>query len=79
MQEGITTDMLMDNYTFHTDRGDNNSRFKLIVNVNRTPKNLTGFESIGYSDTPRKLLINGHVYIQRGNRIYDLTGKQVKH
>ena len=77
MQEGITTDLLDNDYTFDTNRGDNTSRFKLIVNVNRAPKITTGFEHLGYSDAPRKLLINGHVYIQRGNRIYDVTGKQV--
>lgn len=76
MQEGITTDLLDNDYTFDTNRGDNTSRFKLIVNVNRAPKITTGFEHLGYSDAPRKLLINGHVYIQRGNRIYDITGKQ---
>lgn len=77
MQEGTTTDLLDNDYTFETNRGDNTSRFKLIVNVNRSPKITTGFEHLGYSDTPRKLIINGHVYILRGNRIYDITGKQV--
>lgn len=76
MQEGTTIDLLDNDYTFDSNRGDYTSRFKLIVNVNRTPKIMTGFEHIGYSDAPRKLLINGHVYIQRGNRIYDITGKQ---
>jgi hypothetical protein len=77
LQEGITTNLMEKNYTFSSDRGDNTSRFKLIVNVNRSPKITTGFENIGYSETPRKLLINGNVYIQRGNKIYDVTGKQV--
>lgn len=76
MQEGTTIDLLDNDYTFDSNRGDYTSRFKLIVNVNRTPKITTGFEHLGYSDAPRKLLINGHVYIQRGNRIYDITGKQ---
>lgn len=77
MQEGITTNLLDNDYTFYSSKGDNTSRFKLIVNVNRAPNATTGFEHLGYSDAPRKLLINGHVYIQRGNAIYDVTGKQL--
>lgn len=77
MQEGINTDLLDNDYTFYTNRGDNTSRFKLIVNVNRAPKIATGFEHLGYSDSPRKVLINGHVYIVRGRAVYDLTGKQL--
>lgn len=77
MQEGITTELLDNEYTFNTNKGDNTSRFKLIVNVNRAPQSTTGFEHLGYSNTPRKLLINGHVYIQRGAAIYDITGKQM--
>ena len=77
MQEGITTELLDNEYTFNTNKGDNTSRFKLIVNVNRAPQSTTGFEHLGYSNTPRKLLINCHVYIQRGAAIYDITGKQM--
>ena len=38
-----------------------------------------GFEDISSEDTaPRKVMIDGHVYILRGDKIYTLQGKEVK-
>ena len=75
-------DLMAEPYSFTTNRTENTDRFVLSVRVERkkAPEVLTDFENIGDAkDGPRKLLINGHVYIQRGARIYDITGKQVKH
>ncbi len=71
-------DLMNEPYEFSTGRENNTTRFILSVRVERkkTPQIATDIENIGSSDGPRKLLINGHVYIQRGNRIYDITGKQ---
>ncbi len=71
-------DLMNEEYTFTSNRTENKDRFVLVVRVERkkTPQIATDIENIGSSDSPRKLLINGHVYIQRGNRIYDITGKQ---
>lgn len=71
-------DLLNDSYAFNTAKGNNTNRFKLFVRVERKkPHTPTGFDDINYSETPRKVLINGHVYIQRAGAIYDITGKQV--
>lgn len=73
-------DLMNDDYTFTSNRTDNKDRFKLIVRVQRKkPQITTGCETVtaGETDRPRKLLINGHVYIQRGGAIYDVTGKEV--
>lgn len=71
-------DLMNEPYEFSTGRENNTTRFILSVRVERkkTPQIATDIENIGSSEAPRKLLINGHVYIQRGNRIYDITGKQ---
>lgn len=70
--------LMEDSYTFSSNRTDNTDRFRISIRVERkkTPQIATDIENIGSSNGPRKLLINGHVYIQRGNRIYDITGKQ---
>ncbi len=73
-------DLMSDDYTFTSNRTDNKDRFKLIVRVQRKkPQITTGCETVtaGETDRPRKLLINSHVYIQRGGAIYDVTGKKV--
>ena len=71
-------DLMSEPYEFTSSRVDNKDRFILSVRVERKkPQTPTGLEDIGYSETPRKILINGHVYIQRGNTLYDVTGKQL--
>jgi hypothetical protein len=69
--------LLEGNYSFNTAKGDNNTRFKLFVRVDRkkTPTGLIDPSAGADGQTPRKLLINGHVYILRGGVIYDMTGK----
>jgi hypothetical protein len=81
-QTGQWIDLMENSYTFASNRIDNNDRFVLIVRVERkkTPENLTDIENLynGTEEGPRKLLINGHVYILRRGRLFDITGKQVK-
>ena len=72
-------DLMSESYAFTTNREDNTTRFILSIRVERktphvaTDLNLTNTPD----DRPRKILINDHVYIQRGGAIYDITGKQV--
>ena len=42
------------------------------------PKMPTSFENIDASETPMKLMIDGQIYILRGEKIYDTTGRLVK-
>lgn len=77
---GVTTDLLYDTYTITTSSQlYTNTRFALNVIVNRRAPQVT--TDIGIPEAPdnmvRKILINGHVYIQRGAAIYDITGKQM--
>ncbi|MBQ3717349.1 MAG: chitobiase/beta-hexosaminidase C-terminal domain-containing protein [Paludibacteraceae bacterium] len=72
-------DLMSDPYNFTTGREDNTTRFILSVRVERkkTPQIATDLDNVSGSEHPRKVLINGHVYIVRGKAVYDLTGKQV--
>ena len=76
----LTTNLLYDTYTITTSSQlYTNTRFALNVIVNRRAPQVT--TDIGIPEAPdnmvRKILINGHVYIQRGAAIYDITGKQM--
>lgn len=77
---GVTTNLLYDTYTITTSSQlYTNTRFALNVIVNRRAPQVT--TDIGIPEAPdnmvRKILINGHVYIQRGAAIYNITGKQM--
>lgn len=77
---GVTTNLLYDTYTITTSSQlYTNTRFALNVIVNRRAPQVT--TDIGIPEAPdnivRKILINSHVYIQRGAAIYDITGKQM--
>ena len=77
---GVTTNLLYDTYTITTSSQlYTNTRFTLNVIVNRREPQVT--TDTGLPEAPdnmvRKILINGHVYIQRGAAIYDITGKQM--
>ena len=77
---GVTTNLLYDTSTITTSSQlYTNTRFALNVIVNRRAPQVT--TDIGIPEAPdnmvRKILINGHVYIQRGDAIYDITGKQM--
>jgi hypothetical protein len=39
---------------------------------------VTGFENIDATDKPVKMLIDGNIYILRGEKMYDATGRLVK-
>ena len=77
---GTTTNLLYDTYTITTSgRINTTSRFSLNVWLNRkAPQITTGIDGVEAPDgITRKILINDHVYIQRGGAIYDVTGKEV--
>ena len=38
----------------------------------------TGFEAIEASEKPMKLMINGQIFILRGEKLFDATGRLVK-
>ena len=65
-------------YTFSTNRTDNTDRFKVSVRVERkSPQTPTGLGDVSEGEAARKILYNGNIYIIRGGKVYDITGKQM--
>ena len=73
--------LLDEPYSFTTNRVDDKNRFVLSVRVERkkpqTPTDIVNPSVMGDGSAPRKILINNRVYILRGGKIYDMTGKQL--
>lgn len=53
-------------------------RIRLTMNVNGAPSVITGCEKIENSETPVKMMIDGQLFILRGEKLYDATGRLVK-
>lgn len=73
--------LLDEPYSFTTNRVNDKNRFVLSVRVERkkpqTPTDIVNPSVMGDGSAPRKILINNRVYILRGGKIYDVTGKQL--
>ena len=52
-------------------------RRRVAMNVNGEQV-ATGFENLNASEKPVKLMIDGNIYILRGEKLYDATGRLVK-
>lgn len=78
-QNGQWYDLKADSYSFTTGRTDDKERFILSIRVERkkTPEISTDLDRAGYTEQPIKILHNGHIYILRGDKMYDITGKQM--
>ena len=50
-------------------------RVAMAVNGNQTA---TGIDALNADEAPQKLIINGQLYILRGEKMYDVTGQVVK-
>lgn len=75
------TDLLVEPYEFETDAVTNKTRFMLNV-VLKSPNGkdvTTGVDDVhGENERPFKFLYRDKMYILRGGKLYDATGKQVK-
>ena len=53
-------------------------RRRLVVGGNQAPTVVTDVENLNASEQPVKLLINGQIFILRGEKMFDATGRLVK-
>ena len=53
-------------------------RIRMTLNVNGAPQVVTGVENLENNEAPVKMLINGQLFIMRGEKLYDATGRLVK-
>lgn len=73
-------DLMNAPYEFYTNRTDDKDRFVLTIRVERKngPQITTDIDaSSAIDDRPRKILHKDHIYILRGDKIYDITGKEL--
>lgn len=78
-QEGTVTNLLLSNYTFSTERMQNDARFALnVVPKAEIPTDFDNGTLINDENGVRKVLINNQMYIIRGQEMFDAIGKRVK-
>jgi uncharacterized repeat protein (TIGR02543 family) len=53
-------------------------RRRLVVGGNNVPAVTTGVDNLNVGDQPIKVMIDGQMYILRGDKMYDATGRLVK-
>ena len=73
-------DLMNAPYEFYTNRTDDKDRFVLTIRVERKngPQITTDIDAASSADDrPRKILHKDHIYILRGDKIYDITGKEL--
>ena len=61
-----------------TDPNPAPGRIRMMMNVNGAPTVITGCENLDASETPVKVMIDGQMFILRGEKMYDATGRLVK-
>ena len=76
-EQGTSTNLLISDYTIHLPKGTFDTRFALRLVPDKVA---TSVENIGEAgngsdgETVRKLLIDGVLYLQKGNHLYDAQG-----
>ena len=77
LQEETSTLISKDNtYQFNAAESDSEARF--VISKSPIQKTPTGMDTIEEATGARKFLIHSRIYIVRGGRMYDITGKQVQ-
>ena len=78
-EEGTLTNLLLNDYTFYSDRTQNDSRFALnVVTSKETPTDIDSSGGQEEHNGVYKVLINDRIYIIQGSQIYDATGRKME-
>lgn len=80
-QLNTTVNLLETDYTYTAGAGTVNDRFYLLVRrAKQAPEVATdnGINTSGQADEWTKIIRDGQLYIRRGNRMYDATGRTVR-
>lgn len=81
MQDALTYDLYLDGVKVHEGIVLNETTLvdnTVVVNITEQSTG-TGCQQVaGYPNTVRKVLIDGHLYIERGDKMYDINGQRVK-
>ncbi len=77
---GLNTNLLTDDYTVELDKsGLIENRFSLGLKIKEKDNSATGIDDVGGNpEQPYKFIYRDKMYILRGGKLYDATGKQVQ-
>ena len=80
MNPEVTTNLLVEDYLFQVNQTEtNNERFTVSIKIKSGTNTATDIDDIrDVSDQPKKFLYRDKMYILRGGKIYDATGKKVR-
>lgn len=80
MNPEVTTNLMVEDYIFLVNQAEtNNERFTVSIKIKSGTQITTDIDDIrGDSEHPYKFIYRDKMYIKRGDRIYDATGKQVR-
>lgn len=80
MSPEVTTNLLDGAYEFHVNNAEtNNTRFTVSIQLKDEEQTPTDIDDVREdSDKPTKFIYHDKMYILRGGKIYDSTGKMVK-
>ena len=76
-ETGIHTSLAWDTYTVALEAGTHDGRFTIVIDPRTSATTVDNISGEG-GDAARKVFINGLMYIQRGNALYDTTGRKVE-
>ena len=77
-EQGTCTNLLVGDYTVNMPEGTNNTRFALRLVPEKVATSVEDITSGTNDNNVRKLLIDGTLYLQKGNTTYDAQGKHVQ-
>lgn len=77
-EQGTSTNLLMSDYTITLNKGTFNQRFALRLKPDKVATSVDNIGNEANGDEVRKLLIDGVLYLQKGNNTYDAQGKHVQ-
>ena len=77
-EQGTYTNLLVGDYTVNMPVGTNNTRFALRLKPDKVATSVEDITSGTNDNNVRKLLIDGVLYLQKGNNTYDAQGKHVQ-
>lgn len=76
---GTRTNMALGDHEVYLERGVDNNRFLLEININKMPTAIDGVDGGSLKDgKAHKFIENGQMYILQNGIIYDAQGKRVK-
>lgn len=80
MSPEITTNLLAEDYIFHVNQAEtNNERFTVTIKIKGKTDIMTDINDIRTdSEQPLKFIYHEKMYILRGGKVYDTTGKMVQ-